>query len=105
MIQRYRINNCADIADDNGGYCLNEDVAELEKSKWIGVNDEYPEVKTQYLVWVSGEGFVAVAYVEKWSDGEEQWVFCLSQLDGLENQITHWQPLPPPPTMTDKGEE
>jgi hypothetical protein len=29
-LQRYRINNCADIADDNGGYCLSEDVKALE---------------------------------------------------------------------------
>ena len=30
-LQRYRINNCADIADDNGGYCLSEDVDHIEK--------------------------------------------------------------------------
>jgi len=29
-LQRYRINNCADIADDNGGYCLSEEVAAIE---------------------------------------------------------------------------
>lgn len=32
MIQRYRIYNCADIAEDKGGYCLSEDVALLEQS-------------------------------------------------------------------------
>ena len=31
MLQRYRIYNCADIAEDGGGYCLSEDVAEIEK--------------------------------------------------------------------------
>ncbi len=29
-LKRYRINNCADIQDDNGGYCLSEDVERLE---------------------------------------------------------------------------
>ena len=29
-LQRYRINNCADIADDKGGYCDSADVTELE---------------------------------------------------------------------------
>ena len=29
-LQRYRINNCADIADDNGGYCLSDEVARIE---------------------------------------------------------------------------
>jgi len=29
-LQRYRINNCADIADDKGGYCDADDVTELE---------------------------------------------------------------------------
>lgn len=30
-IQRYRVNNCAAIADDKGGYCLAEDVEYIEK--------------------------------------------------------------------------
>jgi len=29
-LNRYRINNCADIQDDKGGYCLSEDVKALE---------------------------------------------------------------------------
>lgn len=29
-LRRYRINNCADIADDKGGYCTADDVTELE---------------------------------------------------------------------------
>jgi hypothetical protein len=32
MLQRYRIYNCADIAEDDGPYCLSEDVAEIEKA-------------------------------------------------------------------------
>ena len=31
-LQRYRINNCADIADDNGGYCLSQEVTEIEQA-------------------------------------------------------------------------
>lgn len=31
-LQRYRIYNCADIAEDNGGYCLSEDVAKIERN-------------------------------------------------------------------------
>ena len=50
-LQRYRINNCADIADDNGGYCLSEDVAELELSKWISVKDKTP-TNAQSFYWV-----------------------------------------------------
>ena len=30
-LQRYRINNCADIKDDKGGYCLSEEVKKLEQ--------------------------------------------------------------------------
>lgn len=50
-LQRYRINNCADIADDNGGYCLSEDVAELEESKWIST-EEKPPTTEDNLYWV-----------------------------------------------------
>ena len=37
-LQRYRINNCADIADDKGGYCDADDVTELEATNAELVN-------------------------------------------------------------------
>lgn len=56
-LQRYRINNCADIADDKGGYCLSEDVAKLESSQQIPTDKSpskydwrvLPQLKDKYV--------------------------------------------------------
>lgn len=74
---------------------------------WISVKDRLPATTCMQMgvlhrgkVWVDSEE-VLVADSEKYVftarfrgyEGEEYW----STSDGLEAEVTHWQPLPEPP--------
>jgi len=63
MLQRYRINNCADIAEDGGPYCLSEDVAEIEKCHSRVINSH---------IHFSTEEFMAFATFAMENDSTDQ---------------------------------
>ena len=124
-LQRYRINNCADIKDDNGGYCLSEDVAALEKSKWISVFDRLPEVSGQYECVLHGiYGSEMVEFNKKDIDDDQDrdhWWDSLGHSNGgctqyhnssqatIEHRatyhtVTHWLEKPDYPESIDAHE-
>ena len=57
-------------------------------TNWIKVSDRLPEDDVDVLVFVGDDAFT-VGYL---SAGK--WIL---DYQGLEDQITHWQPLPEPP--------
>ena len=62
-LQKYRINNCADIADDNGSYYLASDVDEKEKIR--------AQVIENHL-FIDTEEFMALATFRMTNDNPDQ---------------------------------
>lgn len=65
--------------------------ARAAQSEWISVKDRLPEINT-YVLAVTSRGLVISDRVCDYGRGKE-WVSGHS-----DNPITHWQPLPAPPT-------
>ena len=62
-----------------------------ENNGWISVNDRLPPIGERVLIW--GKWNLRYVTVIRAYRGMGTW-------DSLPkiNEITHWQPLPPPPT-------
>jgi hypothetical protein len=62
------------------------------KVEWISVNDRLPEIGDKVLIYCSSQGQL-IAYLSY----EKQWIHVF---DGsyLYLNITHWMPLPEPPS-------
>ena len=65
--------------------------ARAAQSEWISVEDRLPEINT-YVLAATSRGLVISDRVCDYGRGKE-WVSGHS-----DNPITHWQPLPAPPT-------
>ena len=65
--------------------------ARAAQSEWISVKDRLPEINT-YVLAATSRGLVIIDRVCDYGRGKE-WVSGHS-----DNPITHWQPLPLPPT-------
>ncbi len=66
-------------------------LARAEQSEWISVDERLPEINT-YVLAVTSRGLVITDRVCDYGNGKK-WVSGHS-----DNPITHWQPLPTPPT-------
>lgn len=64
---------------------------------WISVKERYPAKNTKVLVWFGNE---AEPYLDVWRyDGENGYFSPKPSIHMLPHQcVTHWQPLPEPPT-------
>lgn len=70
---------------------------EHAKHLWIPVTERLPEDAKDVLVWVSIGKAPIVAYdVDSYNAHAKRWVY-------FENDVTHWMPLPTPPTA-EEGE-
>ena len=70
---------------------------------WIAVSERLPEKDKRVLIWSASHDFIgpSVGYRNRlgsgvtWTDETEQWD---GDYGGPSNaEVTHWQPLPPPP--------
>src|ERR1700692_3369001 len=67
------------------------------ESKWISVEDELPKPFTHILLYTDDGRFTGELETydnhtidKEWSIGDYNYPF---------SKVTHWQPLPPPPTL------
>lgn len=77
-------------------------------SEWIDCKDKLPDVGVPVLVnCVDGKNQILVAkrlITKDWAfeDGitkKHEWFWGLQNLFGWPDSVTHWMPLPPPPTL------
>jgi hypothetical protein len=83
-------------------------IAALERDRWIGVEERFPERNTEVLVYAIGDadgfwGKHVIAIAERFlfkffpsAKGEEEWSSPW-QYFHTDYKITHWKPLPEPP--------
>ncbi len=84
------VDNLIGFIDEVNSIGQSQRVVELEGDKWVSVDERLPETHGWYIV--SYKGF------------EGNYVICVEystqsfKFKELHSQITHWQPLPSPPT-------
>ena len=85
-----------DPAEEVGLDALAMAISALEKTKWISVDDRFPEEKANCIVY----------YQHAYCDNDDYWAIGMRFYDGEQfpvgpaYKVTHWMPLPPLP----KGE-
>lgn len=73
---------------------------------WISVKDRLPENDGKYMVWYKGEEDIcefdtdSQTFGYTYDDYDEMYSHLVCWDDGMNKDVTHWQPLPEPP----KGE-
>ncbi len=86
-----RKNNCS-IPDRTLDFMLKASLEKLnKKDDWIDVNDRLPEHRTTILVYTDSKRLVALYNAD---DG----FYVFPHENYLDRCVTHWQPLPEPPT-------
>lgn len=73
--------------------------------EWISVEDRLPETWGSYLIYIpggvgAGDGSILTA---RWFDIKQQWK--AAQQHAIFQDVTHWMPLPTPPTQSEKLQE
>lgn len=64
-----------------------------EKERWIPVSEKLPETYTLVL------GYYGARFCG-WVKGDGKW-YCQDSSDAIDEDVTHWKPLPEAPTQTD----
>jgi hypothetical protein len=72
--------------------------------KWIDVKQELPHQHCFVLVtWGIREGIVAEAYCGA-QDDKRKWILSRNRNIDISSRITHWKPIPAPPTLPKEKE-
>ena len=69
------------------------------KTEWISVKDRLPEGNQECLVWPQPNEDMNIisATFQPWSKKWTQDIYNGYAYEDFEPDVTHWQPLPPPP--------
>jgi hypothetical protein len=69
-------------------------------SQWIKCSDRLPTESERTVAVLFDDGEPGVAWATYWHGARTdfaQWTFPIDEL-GEDRRVTHWMPLPPPPT-------
>ena len=74
---------------------------EAQLPKWISVKDRLPDEEKPYIIYVKGhQGAGDEQMIVYWDASRRD--FCVGEegwpIDDEYSEVTHWQPLPQPPT-------
>lgn len=76
-------------------------------SKWISVEDRLPESQQMVLGYTPCDGYIFVGFYQKVDSPywKSYWniITAMRSTRKMTKKVTHWMPLPEPPTM--KGGE
>ena len=75
----------------------------VEKDRWISVKDRLPELGEEFNVIVDlNDGMEPLASCADWNALKKEWFYIGTEMKMT--GVTHWQPLPTPPTnQTEKS--
>jgi len=68
-----------------------------KENEWTSVEDRLPEASSYYLTWQNGFSRPVELY---WGLDDP----CFRTIDRHKINVTHWRPLPSPPTISKEGE-
>jgi len=77
----------------------------LPVNRWISVKERLPEDDGKYMVWYKGELDICEFDAESqkfgytYDDYDEMYSHLVCWDDGIDKDITHWMPLPEPPSI------
>ena len=66
--------------------------------EWISVENGLPDPKEYVDVWSLGERFTDVQYTKSKGFRQYDSTFGMTEID----EVSHWMPLPPPPSNKEK---
>ena len=70
----------------------------VQREGWVSVEDRLPELGQWYLIFVKDK-FSTMAFLDTNTEtGETLWLAHNNNFQGEWENVTHWQPLPEPPT-------
>lgn len=65
---------------------------------WISCADRMPENSQDVTVFSESKGVIN-GYYFGWSGEDKKWYAACGEYEGLEEDVTHWHPLPSPPAI------
>lgn len=102
---RNRIENMAEVIEDMAGIIEDQqeriDIMAADMSEWISVNERMPEQRLGVLVYCPEYNNIYIGNLDDFLQ-ENKWYYFGCHGVPIEDEVTHWKPIPKPPKDGDK---